>query len=174
MTQIATCSYREFDPAMGIPVRTSLGVPRWTLPYPHDFKKAWVWEITPRRDYLRASDAVYTERFYAQLEEAGVDGIRKKFERISAAMGAGTLVLLCFEDVRAKGWHSCHRRMFADWWKESTGEDVPEYGKNPERDHVHLPGGVSKMPPPAAPRPAAGGRPALQRTPSANTPMLLF
>lgn len=168
MTDLATCSYSEFDPAMGIPVRTSLGVPRWPLPYEHDWKKAQVWEITPRRDYLRASDAEYTRRFYAQLAEAGVAGIQRSFDRVQAAMGPGTLVLLCFENVRAKGWHSCHRRMFADWWFSETGQIVEEFGSSPDRERPHLPGGVSlRTPPPRTPvvppAPRALAAPSLER-----------
>jgi hypothetical protein len=33
--------------------------------------------------------------------------------------------LLCFEDLTKPGlW--CHRRPFANWWLENTGEVVPE------------------------------------------------
>lgn len=141
---LATCSYHEFDPRMGVPVRVSLGTPRWSVPYEHDWSQSWVWEITPRKDYLYASDAVYERRFYAQLEAAGVDLLRAKFDTLERRTGGGTLVLLCFENLRVKGWRGCHRRDFANWWTARTGEDVPEFGKTPDRPHVHIPG----VPPP--------------------------
>jgi hypothetical protein len=39
--------------------------------------------------------------------------------------GERPLALLCFEDVHAG--QLCHRRMFAAWWHEQTGELLPEY-----------------------------------------------
>lgn len=35
------------------------------------------------------------------------------------------VVLLCFEDL-SKPSEWCHRRMFAEWWEEKTGDTVPE------------------------------------------------
>jgi hypothetical protein len=46
------------------------------------------------------------------------------FQRISAEHGGRRLVLLCFENVLAG--ESCHRRMFAEWWKDKSGQEVPE------------------------------------------------
>lgn len=129
-TPIATCSYKEFLPSMGVPTQASLGKPRWwkkgTLP-----EDAFVWEITPRRDYLQASDAVYTQRYLAQLDGYGVERIEARFAEITALIGAEPLVLLCFEDLRAKGMDSCHRTLFAKWWLEKTGRQIPELGKTP-------------------------------------------
>ena len=39
--------------------------------------------------------------------------------------GNDQLVLCCFEDLRTPGaW--CHRRIFATWWEQATGEPVLE------------------------------------------------
>jgi len=41
------------------------------------------------------------------------------------------VVLLCFEDLRQGGSVWCRRRLFADWWKNKTGEIIPELEDNP-------------------------------------------
>lgn len=136
MVTLRTCSYQEFQPEMGTPIRASLGVPRWRVKYQHDWQNLAAWEITPRRDYLYASDRVYTERFTAQMETAGVDGLRERFDTLakvaeSLGYGTGPLVFLCFENLRKKGPESCHRRLFARWWQTRTGETVEEMGEYP-------------------------------------------
>jgi rubrerythrin len=50
--------------------------------------------------------------------------LTERFEDVSARHGGERLVLLCFEDVLAG--ESCHRRTFAQWWEEQTGQEVPE------------------------------------------------
>jgi hypothetical protein len=92
--QVVTCSYSEFRPDMGQPVRISLGAPRWWKePIP-----SWsaLWSLTPRRDYLYASDEVYIEKYTAQLERHGVPEIVGDFERIAERAQKDTLVLMCW------------------------------------------------------------------------------
>lgn len=133
---LATCSYQEFQPEMGTPTRISLGTPKWWKPgmlHP----EAFVWEITPRNSYLRASDEVYEREYYAQLERYGVDAIRARFEQIAERVDATTLVLLCFEKLGAKKRSVtappktiCHRQDFGAWWEARTGEQIPELGSH--------------------------------------------
>jgi hypothetical protein len=43
----------------------------------------------------------------------------------ATAHGSEGVVLLCFEDLTKPGeW--CHRRSFAAWWDEKTGQKVDE------------------------------------------------
>lgn len=142
MSDLATCSYGEFKPEMGIPVRASLGLPRYVLPYTLD-PRAKVWEITPRNTYLKASDEVYERSYLEQLEGYGVETIDRRFVQIASVMGGERLVVMCFERLGAKT-HSgiraglsdpaagealiCHRRLFASWWEQQTGRVVPELG----------------------------------------------
>lgn len=123
MTSLATCSFYEFRPDMGQPVRISLGVPKfrlsWRLP------SVRLEELTPRGWYFRAPPEVFARKFLEQLDQVGVDRLRGIFE--DTLEGDGPLVLLCFErDVRSG--NDCHRRRFADWWQKNTGEFVPELG----------------------------------------------
>ena len=128
---LATCSYSEFKPTMGVSVRISLGGPRWWKTPP----QAQVSEITPRSTYLRGTtDEEYIDAYTEQLARYGVDRIRERFDRIRQEVDAeGPLVLMCFEKLgtwnggaRKGDW--CHRSMFAWWWREMTGEVIPELG----------------------------------------------
>lgn len=131
MVELATCSYSEFRESMGLPVQVSLGLPKFQLWYAADWNQQRVWEITPRHAYLRASDGEFTRRYLEQVQGYGADAIRRKFENLARVSGADRLVLLCFEGLRTKGPNACHRRMFAKWWEQETGEVVPELGAMP-------------------------------------------
>lgn len=113
-----TCSWTAYKPDMGTPVRTSLGTPRQGFRWPYE----QVWEVTPRKNYLRLAPALFEEYYIAQLEHYGVRLLRGVFTRLAAKSVDPRLVLLCFEKNPAE----CHRRQFADWWNGQTGEDVPE------------------------------------------------
>lgn len=131
--QLFTCSYQEYKPEMGLAVRISLGKPKW---WPENalHPRAFVWEITPRREYLRASDEEYERQFFGQLERYGVNEIDQKFRQIAQSLGEQRLVLLCFEDLSKNTL--CHRRDFASWWKARTGVDIPEVGAR-SRTKIH-------------------------------------
>lgn len=121
--RLATCSYGEFRPGMGVPVRISLGSPKWWATPP----PANVWEITPRGWYLNADDDTFTDAFVAQLDRYGPDRIHDRLTGIAARFDADP-VLLCFERLDRPGT-SCHRTLFAEWWLVTTGEPIPELGR---------------------------------------------
>jgi hypothetical protein len=120
MTDLAICRYASFHPAMGVPVQTSIGRPKWPLPYDltEDVGVLKPWGLFGKD--LTAEE--FTAHYRARLEKVGVDALRRLFETISARHGGSRLVLLCFE----KHPHECHRGDFADWWLEVTGQIVPE------------------------------------------------
>lgn len=101
-------------------VRISLGSPRWKIGYEiagviRDLMPVGLFKIENVEDF--------TPLYFARLEQAGVDKIRSQinhFERMGKPV-----VLLCFEDVRKPDWW-CHRRVFADWWLEKTGDVIEE------------------------------------------------
>lgn len=109
---------------MGVPVRTSVGKPRYSLPYNLDAEARVLY---PQYAMLKLPFEEYKEQYLAQLERHGVTKIRNVLKSIQTIHGRGTnwLVLLCYEDVLKKGdW--CHRRIFSEWWEEKTGEAIPE------------------------------------------------
>ncbi|WP_327123684.1 hypothetical protein [Streptomyces sp. NBC_01727] len=130
--RLATCTYQEFAPHMGTPVRTTAGHPRFSLPYQ---LAGHARLITPTRELLKinAEDA-YEFSYRRLLNGNGLENIRRELATIAAASGSdGPLVLLCFDRFDKlrppNAW--CHRRMAATWWTEQTGEEVPELGAKP-------------------------------------------
>ena len=104
-----------------IPLRISLGAPKFSLPYSiaANFNV-----IAPTREILQIDDKdAYKREYRRYLETIGVDAIRNALRPFLQA--DKETLLLCFEDLRDPGqW--CHRRFFAEWWKEKTKERVPE------------------------------------------------
>lgn len=128
---LATASYRTFVPAMGVPVATSLGRPKFPIGY----------ELTEEVGALKPfglldlkDDAEFTASFRERLEKVGTAKLWRVFHAISRKHDGARLVLLCFEDVLAGQF--CHRRVFADWWRERTGQAVPELSWIAGRDGV--------------------------------------
>jgi hypothetical protein len=123
-----TCRYPRFRPAMGLPVRTTAGAPRFALGYElagHARIISPSWSLLALHD-----EAPYRAGYRTQLDQAGPAVIRAELEAIADGHADPRLVLLCFDDLsKPDGW--CHRRMFADWWTEVTGEEVPELAEPP-------------------------------------------
>ncbi len=126
-----------------VKVRTTVGAPRWRLAYPLERSAA----LTP---YGAFGEPDWRERYVGRLEKIGLEEIRRELDAISRRHDGRDLVLLCFEDVHRDGEEACHRRAFAAWWQQRTGEVVDEL-------------------PPPAPR-APGGRSAGRDRPEAGSP----
>ena len=100
-------------------VRISMGTPRFRLGYRLD---ADIPELMPFGLRGRAFDS-FMAGYVERLEKAGAARIGAILERMQ--QGGRDAVLLCYEDIRKPGaW--CHRTMFADWWRERTGETIAE------------------------------------------------
>ena len=79
-------------------VRISLGTPRWNIGYNLD----------------------------AEMPDLMPFGLLHKFELYEDEGMGKDVVLLCYEDIRKGPNDWCHRRTFADWWQQRTGEVIPE------------------------------------------------
>lgn len=124
MFELFTHRYQGFVPSMGVPVRITLGAPRWTLTYALEHQ---VRQAAPSRAYFGSPRQEFEAAYVRQLDEHGVELFASLFQEIAVRAGDLRLVLLCFEDLAAPGqW--CHRRMFAAWWQEKTGARVRELG----------------------------------------------
>jgi hypothetical protein len=66
------------------------------------------------------------ERVYRKhLSTLTVERIRALVDATAAITDASGIVLLCYEDVRQPERY-CHRRIFAAWWQEATGDVIDE------------------------------------------------
>lgn len=132
---LATCSYDRYERVMGTAVRitryalrgVALPDPRFTdrdhwpvvrslIPAEEIFHKGlppWEFALLYRRDLDQARPGQIDDELRGISMDPDPAGQR--------------LVLLCHEDVTADPL-VCHRRVFAAWWKERTGRDVPELG----------------------------------------------
>jgi hypothetical protein len=125
---VATSAYRSAPliTHSGLaPVRITRGGPRFRLGYR---LAASVMDLAPTREMLRIEDeAAFSLAYRARLDEIGVNALGARFTEVARATGTSGVVLLCFEDiVGQEEW--CHRRIFAQWWEERTGQIVPELG----------------------------------------------
>lgn len=128
--EIATCNYHGFTEDMGIPVRTSVGSPKWpkfdTLPHWRD--------VSPLPYSLRKAYTPYREIYLAMLEGHGITKLEEQAEEILAWWKTNVgpppqerLVFMCFENLSQAGkW--CHRSLFGEWWTGQTGRQVTELG----------------------------------------------
>lgn len=131
--QLATCTFQEFQPHMGTPVRTTAGRPRFSLPYP---MTAHARLVTPTRELLNVKVRDAYEFQYRRLLNArgGFAAVQAELIRIADAYDPDRpLVLLCFDrfDQLPPPSDWCHRRMLASWITEHTGQEVPELGAQP-------------------------------------------
>ena len=107
------------------PIRISVGIPRyygaWARSVPCVNALA-PWGLIGGKAAPKSKRG-FKSRYIERLEEAGVEEIRKQLAEAADQSGR-PLALLCYENLD-KSW--CHRRMFAAWWQEQTGEKVPEF-----------------------------------------------
>lgn len=130
---LATCSYKAFDPSMGVPVRTSVGYPRfWRKTAP---ALEYVPELAPFGkvdgvDLRKIDDrAVFDVHYRARLAANGVTIVEKVVD-LSRGREGIPLVFLCYEDVHDPTTF-CHRTTAGLWLHEQLGLDVPELSPAP-------------------------------------------
>jgi hypothetical protein len=127
---LVTCSYWEYRPGMGTPVRIAPPPPRTRLPDPRwTSRTAWPKArfLIPRvfgRDDLTPEEC--HDNYLRQLERIGALTIAYALRDLP--VDDGRICLLCFERSEQVLLDplACHRRIFARWWEENTGREVPE------------------------------------------------
>ncbi len=82
--------------------------------------------LAPRRDMLKLDQATYRKIFFEEI--LGVLDPEKVVRDLHSLAVSHEPVLLCFEKppFTARNW--CHRRMVADWLKDTLDLEVPEIG----------------------------------------------
>lgn len=130
---LATCSYYEYTRPMGTAVRITRGVLRGvSLPNPkYTDQPHWpaVRSLFPGDAYFGKGlpTADFARQYLADLDKRW-DIIVRDLRQIPVEHGR--LVLLCFENRHklAADPLCCHRRVFARFWHDRTGREVPELG----------------------------------------------
>lgn len=104
-------------------VGITLGNPRFTLRYP---LIANLRQLAPTPEMRQLTDpSLFDQMYWDRLDDLGVDEARRLLTHCAEQANNDRLTLLCFEDLTKPGLR-CHRRLFAAWWEERTGESVPE------------------------------------------------
>ncbi len=126
---------RDLEKLDVVPVGISRGTPRFPVRYryrrlPDLYPDGWMFGIE--------DDARFNEAYRKKLDRLGVDRIAEGLARISREEGGADLALLCYEADPAR----CHRSAFAAWWRERTGQEVPELqsrGRTHKRQNLQEP-----------------------------------
>jgi len=97
------------------------GAPKYQLRYP---LAGNIIEIAPPGYLFNEYDrGRFSGSYKRNMDRVGVAKVRSILKQYQAL--GKDVVLCCFEDVRKPNeW--CHRLVFAEWWKEKTGEVIPE------------------------------------------------
>jgi hypothetical protein len=132
--QVYTGTYQRFEPSMGVPVRSTVGAPRFSLGYTltHSWRAAM-----PDRAWLsnKVNEADFRRMYRHRLHQLGVDRLMEEPLRIAEITGDNRIVALCFDDLRKPGmW--CHRVFLAEWLEE---HGVPVIELFPGAEHYQPP-----------------------------------
>jgi hypothetical protein len=121
------------DPKRHHLVRVSTGAPRYCK---HRMAGALPL-LYPDRAWLDLDERAYTRRYLAMLNRIGVAPICAAFASLGDEVEGRAVVLLCFESLSpadVKQGQFCHRRIFAKWWQDQTGEIISELTPAPAYD----------------------------------------
>ena len=96
-----------------------MGAPRWNVGYRLDGEMPDLMPFGLKGEAFE----VFKRAYVSRLEKVGFEKIKAHLKQLQK--DGKDVVLLCYEDIRKpETW--CHRTMFADWWKERTGEAIEE------------------------------------------------
>ena len=115
---LVTGRYQRFDRRSGVPVRTTVGAPRWKID-----GLEFASTLAPYGIFGKLPEAEMPVAYEARLEDHTGEVVRQLARLVDAHPGE-RLCLLCFDDVHAG--EECHRRWFASWFERRFGIDVPE------------------------------------------------
>jgi hypothetical protein len=140
VTPIVTGRYQTWKPEHGVPVRITVGEPKfWRGPALVDGRILAPFGLLDPSIPTDECPRLYLERL-----DDRADRIVAGLARIATEHPGQPLCLLCFEDVTKD---ECHRRLFAAWWEQRFGVVLPEVVAQPRRiaqeplsDQPRLPG----------------------------------
>lgn len=113
-----------------IPVGISRGVPRGTMAKRLPYRYKRILDLAPPRDLFEhwlagtIDPDEYTRVYRGFLDSLGPEEVTTQLEKKSAGNGGKPLVFLCW----CSPGEFCHRRVWANWYHEKTGREIPELG----------------------------------------------
>jgi hypothetical protein len=113
-----------------IPVGISRGVPRGKLAKRLPYRYKRLMDLAPRRDLFERwitgtiGPNEYTREYRSYLDSLGPEEVMGQLEKKSTDNGGKPLVLLCW----CSPGEFCHRRVWADWYLDKTGQEISELG----------------------------------------------
>src|SRR4030095_15982206 len=81
-------------------------------------------ELYPSYRMFKLDEGLFNVEYRAKITRTR-DEILRKVEELEEAYAPRDLYFLCFEDLR-NGTTFCHRRVFAAWYQELTGVEIPD------------------------------------------------
>jgi hypothetical protein len=123
--QIHTSRYQNGEVIAGsglVPIGVTRGYPQFNLKGYKPVRNLQVLAPTKEMGTIKDDDE-FEAAYRRKLDAIGVDAIRDLLTEVG---GGGDVVILCYEHIGHQGEKSCHRRTFARWWEEKTGEAVTE------------------------------------------------
>ena len=110
-------------------VRISLGTPKWNIGFHLDAEMPDLMPFGLLGKF--DTESAFRPAYFKRLDQIGTQRIYKQLQRLEDK--GKDVVLLCYEDIRKGDDNWCHRRTFAAWWLERTGEVIPElYDPTPD------------------------------------------
>lgn len=124
---ITTTSYADWRAGFGQPIRVTLGQPRRPEP---TGRAHWIYvaELSPAPWYFNAAPEKFERAYVSQLDRYA-DAIEAKIGCLTGQFG--DIALCCFERTTEvlSGASFCHRRLWAQWWQQRTGQTITEGGR---------------------------------------------
>ena len=111
-----------------VPVGISRGVPRGELAKRLPYRYKRLLGLAPPSELFElwkagtVSPEEYTRIYRGHLDSLGPEEVIGQLEKKRVENGGEPLVLLCW----CFPGEFCHRRVWADWYLEKTGQEVPE------------------------------------------------
>jgi hypothetical protein len=117
---IVTTRYASWRVADGVPVRATVGEPKfWRGPSLVFVRELAPWGLLDPQIPTDECRRRYVARLDAQAERVVV-----ALAEVAGSHAGRRLCVLCFEDVHAG--EVCHRRWFGEWFEDRYGIVVPE------------------------------------------------
>ncbi len=129
LPKLYTSAYWAWKSDMGTPCRITIGAP--PDDFPAEYDDGLRWALAPWPPLFRLQGEEFKTAYRQKLDQIGVERIRQAINQVARRHPGQPLTLLCWEPVWGKPDWTCHRRTYAAWWQEKTGEVIEEWPARP-------------------------------------------